>query len=291
MGKRWLCLMFFLVFGTLTVATGQNMPTYTPYPGFPLHAVERALLAYQTDFDAWPVDVSDLQLYAEATGQPLDLDRFSVLTLEPKSHDTVLIIYAEKDTDTEPSEYAMTRVTVRDHPTSVSLGKTGDLEAMDTKTLVRRIQQALTEKGYNPGPVDGIAGKRTHEAIRRFQDDRGLAVDGEVTASLLAILERSTVQPAPQSLTSADPLLVQKVQRELKRRGYDPGPPDGVVGQQTRQAMRHFLRDRQAALRGVQAEAVQAGEVAPTPATVSPAWISVREQIESKLWLNHIRRP
>ena len=290
MRKRSMSLVFFLVFGTLTVATGQNMPTYTPYPGFPLHAVERALFAYQTDFGVWPTDIGDLQLYAEATGQPLDLDRFSVLTVEPKSRDTVLIIYAEKDSDTEPSEYAVTCVTVRDDPTSVSSGKTADLEAMDTKTLVRRIQQALTEKGYNPGPVDGIAGNRTHEAIRRFQDDRGLTVDGEATVSLLAILERPTVQAAPQRLTP-DPLLVQKVQHELKRRGYDPGPPDGVVGQQTRQAMRHFLRDRQAALRGAQAEAVQADEDARTPTTVSPAWISVWEQIEPKLWLNHIRRP
>ena len=290
MRQGWMGLVFFLVFGALTVAAAQNIPAYAPYPGFPLQNVERALFAYQSDFGVWPTDISDLQLYAEATGQPLDLDRFSVLTLEPKSQDTVLIIYAEEDTDTEPNEYALTRVTVRDQPASVSSVKTAALEAMDTKTLVRRIQKALTEKRYNPGPVDGIAGKRTHEAIRRFQDDRGLPIDGEATVSLLAILERSTVQPAPQRLTP-DPLLVQKVQRELKRRGYDPGPPDGVVGQQTRQAMRHFLRDRQAALRGVQAEAVQAGEDAPTPATVSPAWISVREQIESKLWLNHIRRP
>jgi peptidoglycan hydrolase-like protein with peptidoglycan-binding domain len=291
MRKRSIGLVFFLVFGALTVATGQNMPTYTPYPGFPLHAVERALFAYQTDFGVWPTDIGDLELYAEATGQPLDLDRFSVLTLEPKSHDTVLIIYADKDTDTEPNQYAVTRVTVSDDPTSVSPGKTAELEAMDTKTLVRRIQQGLTEKGYNPGPVDGIAGKRTHEAIRRFQADRRLTVDGEPTVSLLAILERSTVQAAPQRLTPADPLLVQKVQRELKRRGYDPGPQDGVVGQQTRQAIRQFLRDRQAAFRAAQAGTARAEEGFPTPAAVSLTWISVREQIRPKLWPNHIRRP
>jgi peptidoglycan hydrolase-like protein with peptidoglycan-binding domain len=281
--------VFFLVFGTLSVAAAQNTPTYTPYPGFPLQDVERALLAYQTDFGMWPTDVDDLELYAEATGQNLQLDRFSVLTLEPKSDDTVRIIYAEKGTDTEPNEHAITVVTVGGQASDKLGVKQADLATLDPKTLVKRIQVALTGQGYNAGPVDGIVGKRTRQAIRQFQKDQGLPVDGEATASLLAIQESSAVRPGTEpGLTSLtpDPLLAQKVQRELKRRGYDPGPPDGIVGPQTRQAMKHFLLDRQASLRGPQAD-----EGSRTPATVPPVWMSVREQIRHKLWPNHIRRP
>jgi peptidoglycan hydrolase-like protein with peptidoglycan-binding domain len=34
--------------------------------------------------------------------------------------------------------------------------------------------------GYHPGPVDGIFGRRTKQAVKRFQRRRGLATDGRV---------------------------------------------------------------------------------------------------------------
>lgn len=39
----------------------------------------------------------------------------------------------------------------------------------------KTLQQALKDAGFDPGPIDGIIGKRT---IRAFQRSRGLAVDG-----------------------------------------------------------------------------------------------------------------
>ena len=44
--------------------------------------------------------------------------------------------------------------------------------------LVRRVQQILVERGYDPGPVDGLWGPRTEAALRAFQRDHGLEVDG-----------------------------------------------------------------------------------------------------------------
>jgi hypothetical protein len=44
----------------------------------------------------------------------------------------------------------------------------------------REIQRALTELGYDPGPVDGAPGSKTRAAIRRFQADHGLIADGIV---------------------------------------------------------------------------------------------------------------
>lgn len=43
---------------------------------------------------------------------------------------------------------------------------------------VAQIQARLTELGYDPGTADGIFGARTQEAVRAFQQDQGLAVDG-----------------------------------------------------------------------------------------------------------------
>jgi peptidoglycan hydrolase-like protein with peptidoglycan-binding domain len=49
---------------------------------------------------------------------------------------------------------------------------------------VRNIQAGLQRLGYDPGPADGRFGPQTEAAIRRFQQDNGLAVDGQPTASV-----------------------------------------------------------------------------------------------------------
>lgn len=46
----------------------------------------------------------------------------------------------------------------------------------------RQIQGVLQERGYDPGPLDGVLGKKTREALRRFQKDHHLAETGEITA-------------------------------------------------------------------------------------------------------------
>ena len=44
---------------------------------------------------------------------------------------------------------------------------------------VRRLQQALLDAGYKQvKKADGIYGQWTYDAVRAFQKDRGLAVDG-----------------------------------------------------------------------------------------------------------------
>ncbi len=50
------------------------------------------------------------------------------------------------------------------------------------------IQNALRSRGYDPGPVDGIMGPRTREAIRRFQGDQGVQITGEPSAQLRDML-------------------------------------------------------------------------------------------------------
>ena len=53
---------------------------------------------------------------------------------------------------------------------------------------VTQIQTRLAELGYDPGTADGIFGARTQAAVRAFQQDAGLAVDGIVGDNTLRAL-------------------------------------------------------------------------------------------------------
>lgn len=57
-----------------------------------------------------------------------------------------------------------------------------------TSNTVAEIQSGLARLGYSPGPVDGVMGERTREAIRAYQRDKGLLVDGRPTPELAAHL-------------------------------------------------------------------------------------------------------
>jgi peptidoglycan hydrolase-like protein with peptidoglycan-binding domain len=63
------------------------------------------------------------------------------------------------------------------------------------------VQQALAAKGYRPGIADGKLGPRTRAAIRRYQQDYGLPVTGEVSLALVNHLRLITGFPVgyPQS--------------------------------------------------------------------------------------------
>ena len=53
----------------------------------------------------------------------------------------------------------------------------------------RWLQESLKKLGYDPGPIDGDIGSRTHAAVKKFQADNGLEADGWVgvkTQTLLA---------------------------------------------------------------------------------------------------------
>ena len=45
---------------------------------------------------------------------------------------------------------------------------------------VKLLQSILKDKGYECGAIDGKFGPKTLSAVRRFQEDKGLDVDGIV---------------------------------------------------------------------------------------------------------------
>jgi len=73
-------------------------------------------------------------------------------------------------------------------PSQVNLGKpvyhssTGGSAGNAT---VRDIQAGLQRLGYNPGPADGRMGPKTSAAIRQYQQDNGMPVDGQPSQAVL----------------------------------------------------------------------------------------------------------
>jgi len=56
-----------------------------------------------------------------------------------------------------------------------------------TNTTITDIQQALSNKGFNPGAIDGVLGRGTLLAIEKFQKDNNLARGGITYATLEAL--------------------------------------------------------------------------------------------------------
>jgi len=57
------------------------------------------------------------------------------------------------------------------------------------KSLVFHVQVLLKQRGYDPGPIDGIVGAKTKQSIQEFQSAANLIPDGLVTKELLKRLE------------------------------------------------------------------------------------------------------
>ncbi|MDZ4797108.1 MAG: peptidoglycan-binding domain-containing protein [Bryobacteraceae bacterium] len=61
-------------------------------------------------------------------------------------------------------------------------------QASPSRERYTEIQQALSTKGYSAAPADGVWGPGWVDALRRFQSDQNLQVDGKLGAlSLIAL--------------------------------------------------------------------------------------------------------
>jgi localization factor PodJL len=62
--------------------------------------------------------------------------------------------------------------------------------ATPTQRLIAEAQALLAERGYNPGPADGLLGPRTNEAVRAFRQSVGLGDSDTIDQALLDALRQ-----------------------------------------------------------------------------------------------------
>lgn len=129
-----------------------------------------------------------------------------------------------------------------------------DMPPQTRRAYILGIQEELKAHGYHVGPIDGALGSKTKGAIRQYQRDAGLPVDGIATKELLDHLKfalpkvyaRTANAPsegADKAKPPAPDRYVRDLQQELRLRGYYLGPIDGLDGPRTRSAIRQYQED------------------------------------------------
>src|SRR2546429_7564757 len=119
-------------------------------------------------------------------------------------------------------------------------GETGD--------AVRDLQRRLAAIGLASTSADpGEFGTATEASVRAFQQQRGLVVDGLCGPQTGATLVESGFSLGDRTLYFRQPMLrgddVTELQRQLNSLGFDAGREDGILGEQTADAVAEFQRN------------------------------------------------
>jgi peptidoglycan hydrolase-like protein with peptidoglycan-binding domain len=139
--------------------------------------------------------------------------------------------------------------------------------------LIEDVQRELLAVGIYKGPVDGVNGLRTRQAIQSYQQVNGLPASGEASEELVTHIRFTrkvqqaaqftgsvsaapaageSTAPAPKAAPAALPRLatgpqpdvnVKKAQVALAGLGYDISKLDGQVNNETRAAILKYQMD------------------------------------------------
>jgi len=131
------------------------------------------------------------------------------------------------------------------------------MAANNSPSSVRSAQQQLQSAGYYHGPIDGVDGPMTHAAIRKYQQDNNLKVNGRLDNQTCNKLGVQTTGAANRSENSNLPnntgagmtnngmnnaATVRAAQRSLEKKGFYKGNINGNMGSETQAAIREFQK-------------------------------------------------
>ena len=142
---------------------------------------------------------------------------------------------AASDTTTTTTAATATTTTLASTTTTVATTTTTTISPAEGATaLVSAIQQQLQALGYFEGPVDGIYGPITAEALRAFQSDAGITADGEYGPETYDALATAVQRNADY---------VTDVQEGLQELGLYSGRADGQYGSGTKRGVEALQED------------------------------------------------
>ena len=136
-----------------------------------------------------------------------------------------------------------------------SSGSPLPLRPGDRGGAVADLQARLAGLGLASADPTGTFGDATADAVRRFQDRRGLPTAGVCDANTWAALVEAGYRLGDRPLYRHAPMLrgddVADLQRRLSALGFDTGRVDGIFGDQTAAALREFQRNAGLSIDGV----------------------------------------
>lgn len=75
-------------------------------------------------------------------------------------------------------------------PQGVYQGRLANGSRGGNGSVAAQVQQQLAAGGYYDGEIDGIIGEATRRAIRKYERDNNLPVDGQIDDQLLATMRQ-----------------------------------------------------------------------------------------------------
>lgn len=131
--------------------------------------------------------------------------------------------------------------------TSAAANTYTTLREYDEGSSVTELQYALYELGYFDGPIDGVYGATTKDAVRAFQINNNLKVDGIAGSNTLQVVYSSTAVSATADNTEFTTLRagdkgdkVVQLQDQLSKLGYMVTTATGVYDDLTVSAVAVF---------------------------------------------------
>lgn len=103
--------------------------------------------------------------------------------------------------------------------------------ALFTMENALEIQELLQKMGLYNGELDGVLGRRSREAVRKFQSMYDLPADGYANASLLHFMRLALSGGAKRNQLTFDEII--EMQQILSKGSYYIGPVDGKLGKAT----------------------------------------------------------
>lgn len=136
------------------------------------------------------------------------------------------------------------------------------LQKGDKGDAVKSLQEKLVALGYLSGPADGKYGSDTVAAVKAFQRDNGLTIDGMAGTLTLSALSSASGTTSGDNPTGATLLkygdvgdAVVQLQTRLKELGYFTGSIGGNFGSITRDAVKAFQTAANLTADGIAGEA------------------------------------
>ncbi|MFH1811811.1 MAG: peptidoglycan-binding protein [Pseudomonadota bacterium] len=120
----------------------------------------------------------------------------------------------------------------------------GNLHAGTKGRAAGNLQRHLKAAGINPGPVDGVYGPMTRDAVKRFQTQSTLPATGKVDAKTWSALRDRLFaaggKASPAQSKGEHGAAVLHTEKQLKTLGYNVGKVDGRYDAATTGAVSRF---------------------------------------------------